>query len=122
MKEVKHCLINGENRLAAWQANLFSAGSVMEKARRSGYVKRQRKLNPTYLLYILVFGVSSHSKPTLEEIYRRYIDFDDTLDQKNKIKIQSFSNRFDESLVKFLHEMLDPNRKILITTSIFPTT
>jgi len=99
--------IIGGNRLATWQKKLLSADIVMEKARNSGYVKRLRKLNPTYLLYILVFGISSHSIPTLEEVYRRYIDFDETLDQKNKIRIQSFSNRFDEGLVKFLHEMLD---------------
>jgi len=107
MKGMKSRQINGENRLATWQKNLLSMSIVMEKARSSGYVKRLRKLNPAYLLYILVFGISSHSKPSLEEVYRRYIDFDDTLDSKDKIKIQSFSNRFDEGIVKFLREMLD---------------
>ena len=99
--------INGENRLAMWQKNLLSMNIVMEKARSSGYVKRLRKLNPAYLLYILVFGISSHSKPSIEEIYRRYIDFDDTSDSKDKIKIQSFFNRFNEDMVTFLREMLD---------------
>lgn len=107
MKGMKSRLKSGENRLATWQANLLSADIVIEKARDSGFVKRLRKLNPAYLLYILVFGISSHTKPTLEEVYRRYIDFDDTTDPKDKIKIQSFSNRFDEGMVKFLREMLD---------------
>jgi len=107
MKEVESRSKNGENCLSMWQANLFSADIVMEKARNSGFVKRLRKLNPAYLLYIFVFGTSSHTNPTLEEVYRRYINFDDTLDQKNKIKIQSFTNRFNESMSKFLREMLD---------------
>jgi len=107
MKGMKSRQINGEIRLATWQKNLLSASIVMEKARSSGYVKRLRKLNPAYLLYILVFGISSHSKPSFEEVYRRYIDFDGNLDLKDRMKIQSFYKRFDEGIVKFLHEMLD---------------
>jgi IS4 transposase len=100
-------LKEGEKNLGSWQADLLSMDIVMEKARNSGYVKRLRKLNPVYLLSVLVFGISSHSKPSFEEVYRRYIDFDDTLDLKNKMKIQSFSNRFNEGMVKFLQEMLE---------------
>ena len=56
---------------------------------------------------ILFFGISSHSKPSLEEIFRRYIDFDDTLNPKDKIKYHSFFNRFNKDMVTFLREILD---------------
>jgi len=100
-------LIDDKNHLPTWQAKLFPMGIIMEKARNSGYVKRLRKLNPTYLLLVLVFGISSHSKPSLEEFFRRYNDFDDSLDSDNKMKYQSFSKRFNEDMIQFLREMLD---------------
>ena len=96
-----------ENSLARWQEELLSPDIVMEKARSSGFLKRMRKLNPTYLLLVLVFGISSHSKPSVEEIYRRYIDFDDDLDYPKKMCYQSFSSRINENMVSFLREMLD---------------
>ena len=92
--------------LETWQKNLLGTDVVLEKARDSGFIDRLRKLQPVYLLYILIFGISSHCKPSFEEIYRRYIDFDDTPHKDGKIRRQSFSNRFNEKLVKFLHEML----------------
>lgn len=100
-------ILDDKNHLPAWLADLFPTSIIMEKARKSGFVKRLRKLNPKFLLFVLVFSISSHSKPSLEEFFRRYNDFDDTLDSDNKIKYQSFSNRFNEDMVKFLREMLD---------------
>lgn len=96
-----------KNPLTRWQEELFSPDVVMEKARSSGFLKRKRKLNPCYLLSVLVFGISSHSKPSVEEIFRRYIDFDDDLDYPEKMRRQSFSDRVNENMVKFLREMLD---------------
>ncbi|GEM_PF-2183863 len=107
MKDMKSLFIEGENCLVLWKTNLLSLGIVMEKARNSGYVKRLRKLNPVFSIMILFFGISSHSKPSLEEIFRRYIDFDDTLNPKDKIKYHSFFNRFNKDMVTFLREILD---------------
>lgn len=74
-----------------------------------------RKFNPAYLLYILTFGISCHTKPSFEEIYRNYIDFDDTTYKDGKIRIQSFVKRFNECMVAFLLSML--NHHIEITLS-----
>jgi hypothetical protein len=55
----------------------FDLGFIERKARETGFLIRKRKLNPYYLALILLFGISNHLKPTMEEIHRRYIDFDD---------------------------------------------
>ena len=74
---------------------------ILKTARETGFLKRLRKLNPVYLIFVLVFGVSSHSKPTFEEIFRRYIDFDENPKLFKSMRIQSFRNRFNQNLVKF---------------------
>lgn len=90
-----------------WQAEFFPEDLIKEKARESGFLKRMRKLNPAFLLQVLVFGVSCHIKPTFEEIYRIYLDFDDTKFKDGKIRIQSFANRFNVDLGNFLLLMLN---------------
>ena len=100
-------LIDGTNHLQQWQADLLDWALIIEKARESGFVKRMRKLNPAYLLHVLVFGISCHIKPTFEEIYRIYIDFDDTEYTDGKIRIQGFANRFNVDLGNFLLLMLN---------------
>lgn len=104
---MKPTLIGGTNHLQKWQADLLNIEFVIKKARESGLVKRYRKFNPGCLLLVLVFGISCHSKPSFEEIFRNYLDFDDTEHKSGKIRIQSFAKRFNDDMVNFLSLMLD---------------
>lgn len=112
---MKPPLVDEKNRLHRWQSELLDAKFASEKAREIGLIRRMRKFNPAYLLYILTFGISCHTKPSFEEIYRNYIDFDDTTYKDGKIRIQSFVKRFNECMVAFLLSML--NHHIEITLS-----
>jgi putative transposase len=106
--------INPEH-LGTWQDKLLPFDFLFEKSRETGFIKRFRKLNPVYLLYILIFGVSSHGRPTFEEIYRRYVDFDDNPKFSHSISIQSFKKRFDQNMVNFLSHLLDHYITVMIS-------
>ena len=93
--------------LREWVITKFTRDLIENKARETGFLKRKRKLDPVHLVFVLVFGVSSHLHPTLEEIYRHYIDFDDNPKIKTAILNQSFRKRFNEKLVVFLKSLLD---------------
>lgn len=93
--------------LEAWQDKLLPYNFLLEKARETKFVKRFRKLDPVYLIYVLIFGSSSHIRPTFEEIYRRYVDFDDNPKFSDSMTIQSFKKRFDQNMVNFLSSLLD---------------
>jgi putative transposase len=93
--------------LGTWQDKLFPYDFLLEKSRETKFVKRFRKLNPAYLFYVLIFGVSSHVHPTFEEIYRRYIDFNANPKFLKSITIQSFKKRFNQSMVNFLSFLLE---------------
>lgn len=93
--------------LGAWQDKLLSPDFLLEKARETQFVQRFRKLNPVYLIYVLIFGNSSHIRPTFEEMHRRYVDFDDNPKFSEGITIQSFKKRFDQNMVNFLSYLLD---------------
>lgn len=80
---------------------------IENKSRETGFIKRKRKLDPVLLVFVLVFGVSSHLKPTLEEIYRHYVDLDDNPKIKTSIRNQSFRKRFKDDLVTFLKSLLN---------------
>ena len=97
----------GLKNLKAWVFHRFTPDFIENKARETGFVKRKRKLDPVLLVFVLVFGVSSHLKPTLEEIYRHYIDLDDNPKIKTSILNQSFRKRFNNKLVDFLKSLLD---------------
>ena len=98
-----------------WQDKLIPYNFLLEKSRETGFIKRFRKLNPVYLLYVLIFGTSSHTKPTFEEIYRRYIDFDNNPRFLSSITIQSFKKRFDQNMVNFLSSLLEHYIDVMIS-------
>lgn len=77
------------------------------KSRETGFLRRKRKLDPVYLVLVLIFGISNHQLPTMEETYRRYVDFDDSPHNQKTIRNQSFRNRFNNRLVDFLKELLE---------------
>ena len=101
--------------LGFWQDKLLPYEFLLEKSRETGFIKRFRRLNPVYLLYILIFGVSSHGRPTFEEIYRRYVDFDLNPKFATSITIQSFKKRFDQNMVNFLSFLLDHYITVMIS-------
>ena len=92
--------------LNAWVIKKLDPVFIERKARETGFLVRKRKLNPYYLVLTLLFGMSNHLKPTMEEIHRRYIDFDDSLKILESIRNQSFRKRFDNKLVIFLKSLL----------------
>lgn len=108
-------LSNDPKHLGTWQDKLMPYDFLLDKARETGFLKRFRKLNPAYLIIILIFGISSHSRPTFEEIYRRYIDFDANPKFSSSITIQSFKKRFDQNLVKFLSFLLSHYIDVMIS-------
>ena len=101
--------------LGTWQDKLVPYDFILEKSRETGFVKRFRKLDPVYLLYVLIFGISNHERPTFEEIYRRYIDFDTNPKFSSSITIQSFKKRFDQNMVKFLSFLLSHYIEVMIS-------
>lgn len=101
--------------LGTWQNKFLPYDFLLEKARETGFLKRFRKLNPVYLLYVLIFGISSHGRPTFEEIYRRYVDFDANPKFSKCITIQSFKKRFDQNMVNFLSFLLEHYLNVMIS-------
>lgn len=101
--------------LGTWQDKLLPYEFLLEKSRETGFIKRFRKLDPIYLLYVLIFGVSSHERPTFEEIYRRYVDFDTNPKFASSITIQSFKKRFDQNKVNFLSFILEHYISVMIS-------
>jgi putative transposase len=97
----------GLKRLNSWVSNKFTYEFLERKSRESGFLRRKRKLDPVYLVLVLIFGISNHQQPTMEETYRRYVDFDDSFPNQKTIRNQSFRNRFNKRLVDFLKELLE---------------
>jgi len=93
--------------LNAWVLKKLDPVFIERKARETGFLIRKRKLEPYYLVLILLFGVSNHLKPTMEEIHRRYVDFDDNPKILKSIRNQSFRKRFGDKLVIFLESLLE---------------
>lgn len=97
----------GLKNLKGWVFQKLNPDFIEKKSRETGFIKRKRKLDPVLLVFVLVFGVSSHLKPTLEEIYRHYVDLDDNSKLKTPIRNQSFRKRFKGDLVDFLKSLLN---------------
>lgn len=106
-----------QENLGIWNDKLLTYAFIFEMARETGFVKRFRKLDPAYLVYILTFGISSHIRPTFEEIHRRYIDFDDNPKFSYAISIQSFKKRFDQNMANFLFKLLDHYIDVMVSGS-----
>jgi hypothetical protein len=97
----------GLKNLNAWVLKKLDPGFIERKARETGFIIRKRKLDPYYLVLILLFGISKHLKPTMEELHRHYIDFDNNPKILKSIRNQSFRKRFNDKLVIFLKSLLE---------------
>jgi len=71
------------------------------------FIKRKRKPDPVLFIFVLVFGVSSHLKPSLEEIHRHSDDLDDNPKITTSFLNLSFRKRFNNERVDFLKSLLD---------------
>ena len=108
---------DGQKNLKSWFSSKFTYDFIENVARETKFLQRKRKLDPVYLVFVLIFGISSHQKPTLEEIHRRYIDFDDNPKITSPILHQSFTNRFNDKLVAFLGVLLNHYMNLMINQS-----
>jgi len=97
----------GLKNLQSWVFQKFTPDFIEKKARETGFMQRKRKLDPFLLVFVLIFGVSSHLKPTLEEIQRHYVDLDDNPKIGTSIRYQSFRKRFNHKLADFLKSLMD---------------
>ena len=97
----------GQKNLKSWVFQKFTFDFIEKKARETGFMQRKRKLDPVLLVFVLIFGVSSHLKPTLEEIQRHYVDLDDNPKIGSSIRYQSFRKRFNHKLADFLKSLMD---------------
>ena len=97
----------GLKNLKSWVFQKFTFDFIEKTARETGFMQRKRKLDPVLLIFTLIFGVSSHMKPTLDEIHRHYIDLDDNPKILTSIRNQSFRKRFNFKLVDFLKSLME---------------
>ena len=97
----------GLKNLKSWVFQKFTFDFIEKTARETGFMQRKRKLDPVLLIFTLIFGVSSHMKPTLDEIHRHYIDLDDNPKILTSIRNQSFRKRFNLKLVDFLKSLME---------------
>ncbi len=56
----------GQKNLKSWFASKFTYDFIEKVARDTGFLQRKRKLDPVYLLFVLIFGISIHQKPTTQ--------------------------------------------------------
>jgi putative transposase len=92
--------------IKSWWDELLPPELIFELARQSQFLIRLRKLNPLYLVYILVFGLSAHNRPMVSEIHRHYQSMDDTRPEDDKIRQQSISKRINTKMVDFFRLVL----------------
>ena len=93
-------------KIRSWWDEILPPELIFELARQSRFLIRLRKLNPLYLVYILVFGLSTHNQPMVSEIHRHYQSMDDTRDEQDKIRQQSISKRINPKMVDFFRLVL----------------
>ena len=78
--------------------NLFPPEWLRKTARETGFVKRERKIDPALMFWALVLGFGVQLQRTLASLRRTY-------EEKGEVHISrgSFYERFTPELVKFLH-------------------
>lgn len=77
---------------------LFSPEWLRETAKETGLIKRERKIDPVLLFWVLVLGFGVQLQRTLASLRREY-------EEKGCVHLSrgSFYERFSPELVKFLH-------------------
>jgi len=77
---------------------LFSPEWLRETAKETGFLKRERKIDPALMFWVLSLGFGVQLQRSLASLRRRY-------EEKGEVHISrsSFYERFTPELVKFLH-------------------
>ena len=78
--------------------HLFSSDWLHQTAKETGFVKRERKINPTLMFWVLALGFGVQHLITLAGLHRLY-------EEKGKAHISrsSFYDRFTPELARYLH-------------------
>jgi len=92
--------------------NLFSEADLISIAKEQGFIKRQRKILPIPLFWVLILGIGSRSKRTIAHYHRQY-----QAETGEKIYYSSFYERFDSQLVSFLQACMTHALPALIARS-----
>jgi putative transposase len=80
-------------------SRLFSSEWLREKAKETGFIKRERKIDPVLMFWTLVLGFGVQLQRTLAQLRRLY-------EERGEVHISrgSFYERFSPELVTFLYE------------------
>jgi len=81
--------------------NMFSPEWLRETAAKTGYVQRERKIDPATLFWVLVLGFGVGVQRTLASLRRAY-----ETESAETLVPSAFYYRFNNSLVDFLKECL----------------
>jgi len=80
-------------------SSLFSPEWLRETAKETGFIKRERKIDPVLMFWTLVLGFGVQLQRTLAQLRRLY-------EERGKVHVSrgSFYERFSPELVTFLHK------------------
>jgi len=78
---------------------MYPADWVRETARKTGVVKRERRIDPVLLFWTLVLGIGVSSQRSLAGLKRRYEEL-----AGETVAMSSFYERFSPELVRFFHQ------------------
>jgi len=91
---------------------MFSIKWLREAAKRTGFIKRERKISPEIFFWVLVLGYGPFLQRTLAGIKRMYEKA-----RKETLSDSSWYYRFTPELVAFLHECVIHGMKHLAEES-----
>ncbi len=80
-------------------SHLFSSEWLRDTAKETGFIKRERKIDPVLMFWTLVLGFGVQLQRTLAQLRRLY-------EERGEVHLSSgsFYERFSTELVRFLHE------------------
>ena len=94
----QHKTTNHSHEIEEELNTLFSPEWLRTTAKETGFVKRERKIDPVLMFWVLVLGFGAQLQRTLASLRRRYEE-----EGKAHICRGSFYERFTPELVKYLH-------------------
>lgn len=90
--------VNGSTVIEEELNNLFSPEWLRETAKKTGFIKRERKIDSVLMFWTLVLGFGVQLQRTLASLRRLYEGLGEV-----HISRSSFYDRFIPELVRFLH-------------------
>lgn len=90
--------VNGSTMIEEELNNLFSPEWLRETAKETGFIKRERKIDPVLMFWTLALGFGVQLQRTLASLRRLY-------EERGVVHVSrsSFYDRFTPELVSFLH-------------------